>query len=603
MTEKLAVPDYIAFDYDADFGPTVQPGEGLRPLPIEELVITGRRMPIAETTALPPDFYDDCEWDTRYAADAERQVYYDKLVDFQKQHPEEVSARLLPLFRTCLFEPRFLASYFDSPDASKEEPENIKKFFGYYDVASYKEVRDIRAVYNRVPPPLRYFAREDIATAHNAMQYFASIPSVSELIDAGCVLEALPDLSEIKGADRMSLLRHKRAEVQEFVRNKLAEEMNITDDPQQQEKRIYRKRAPLDGVDAGSYRATINNGVVINPSYLFDPRYDRLALEPEASVASKRGFLRHMTNGEHRFGHSHLLLYRNNKEASTTHAGTPPDCNTSRPGNFLYHDLRMLETGPYKIDFPLESLHRYVLDHYLEQMDADVLGPDGKPENADAEGSASLLAPIAQHENTVIPLTRDPNHVIPFRALKRDFESDQYYEYGEECYLAELVDMALQFDKINEARGTADIEQYTRFGSVRIGPFAQDLVNTLRNRYPEDITTTATVLEQLLFMSGDKPAGGRKGLMDHLTMQREAEFFDFNVVEYVCDGTLQPQRPLTGAYNWFITHARPVSREELDARGVPFRPNLFGKAGEVDPRVTRSRDYILSLLHDNYARR
>jgi hypothetical protein len=284
-----------------------------------------------------------------------------------------------------------------------------------------------------------------------------------------------------------------------------------------------------------------------------------------------------MMAGHWALGQDHTFVYRNSGERmAAAQTGVVPDYAAVRPGNFLFHDLKLLEHGPFKKDFPTQVLYEYVRNHYLRQMDLAVLDADGEP------GSNATVNQYFIHGGIryIVPLERNQKHIIPFRALKKHDNDPQYYEYGQECYMAELVDIALQLDAIGQYMGSE--ESKAVLGDVSIGKHAWDLIFDLYYSAEGSLAMAALAIEQILFMKGRIAAGGRQSIEATLSNRKEgADLLSIlatieSVQELTSTGVPQTSRPpLTCYYEWFQKHARPISSEEIRRRGVAVVDSVF----------------------------
>jgi hypothetical protein len=445
----------------------------------------------------------------------------------------------------------------------------------HFEIQNAEELMELNITFLKSPFELRQIAYDDPDTAIAVIEAMGKIEGLYDVADLAQVTSMMRTaLEKCKGEERLQRVLSIKDDLESAIAvQREYEDSIVLSDTEKgralQDERIMRRRFIADGIDGATFRAATNNGAIVNPDYLLDTTYYRaLGDEPEVSLTYKLGFLKHMMGGHWALGQDHTFLFRNSGEGmAAAQTGVVPDYAAIRPGNFLFHDLKLLEHGPFKDDFPTATLFYYVRKHYLEQMDLTVLDESQRPD----PGKETFDLFFKHGSNRyVAPLGRNEAHVIPFRALKKSESDEQYYEYGEECYIAELVDIALQLDMITT-------QQYkTSVGSVPIGPHAMDLLRELYYPFGDKAGATALAIEQLLFMHGQTPVGGRdavEGILSsevrELGLEQRLSHVK-SLQEYNSDGTPQSARaPLTCYYEWFQRFARPVNRDELRWRGIP----------------------------------
>jgi hypothetical protein len=544
---------YIAHsNQDRPFPAYTVPGRTL-PLPYEELSVRKRLFPIAENTTLPPNYYEENDLDIRFTRDRQRAEI---LASAQEQNIPLKTLRALGSTATEALEPW----QYDLP---------LDQLIDMYSTSDMEDFYALAELFLKAPAELRPIAYQDPASMPEVLEKIGAIQGLHDVATIDTIITTVQSsLEDTHGEERLARLDQMKPGIEEeLAKQKQHEAVIINSDaaegPRLQDARINRKRFIADGIDATLFRFAINNGTIVNPSYLHDPtHYQALEDEPEVTFEEKLSFLRHMMAGHWALGQDHTFIYRNHGERmAAAQTGVKPDYAAIRPGNFIYHDLKLLEHGPHTEDFPLDALFEYARHHYLRQMDLVVLDEDRQI----TPGTDTLNTFFThQDQRYIIPLTHTPDHVIPFRALKKSPESSQYYEYDEECYMAELVDIALQLEKIENKRGTFEV--HGKIGNTQIGMHAATLIEDLM-RTTTDYQAPALAIEQLLFMDGQLPVGGRNAILsalehDPVTLETLTTKDDPEPIE---------RAPLTCYYEWFLRYARPVSTQELQERGVPNR--------------------------------
>jgi len=542
-------------------------------------------MPIAEDTTLSPTHYDDHDIDTRYPRDGRRSRLLASLSELSDQYPNTVKT-----FSQWGGELKSLAPILEPQEGIAIDSETIAIFLKDIEqITTPEEILEHNLAFYGTPRPLRFSARADIGSYHDVLRAYSQLEGVNELVDATLVAELIDRLgiNELTGDDRVAALEENRELIEELIRDiraKEAERIRVGDEEarQMQSKRIFRRTHVADSLDNFTYKQAIFNGVIADPGYLLrDESYALIREEPEVQDPSKIAFFKHVMAGSFPYGHDHTYLYRStNPDIAASHDGVVPDYGTVRPGNFVFHDLKLIEHGPHREGFPLDALHRYFRLHYLEQVGVQIGADDAEVGEFATFGHISFDYKGQQY---AVPLERLEEAVLPFRALKKDLFSDDYFEYGTDCYLAELVDMALQFDKIEQKRGTAPEGDQIILGGVGFGHHVRmlmlDMLNIKRD-YPAEI---ATAVEQLLFMKGKMVEGGHEEILRTITDSDHpstASLSSLPTVNELHDNTSTPvgeRQPLTCYYEWFQRYARPVSTEELTQKGVPIKPAIFQK--------------------------
>lgn len=583
MTRPVELGAFKAADKSYIMAPKL--GEYEPFTPYSEVSLREGLMPIAEDTTLSPTHYDDHDIDTRYPRDGRRNRLLESLGELEDQYPNTVK-----LFSQWGGELKSLAPIFEPQEGDIIDSETIATFLKDIEhITTPGEILEYNLAFYGTPRPLRFSARADIASYHDMLRAYSQLEGVNELIDATLVAELIDRLgiNELKGQDRIAALENNRELIEELIRDiRTAEaariEVGDEEARQMQSKRIFRRTHVADSLDNFTYKQAIFNGVIADPSYLLrDESYTLINEEPEVQDPSKIAFFKHVMAGSFPYGHDHTYLYRSAyPDIAASHDGVVPDYGAIRPGNFVFHDLKLIEHGPHREGFPLDALHRYFRLHYLEQVGVQIGADDAEVGEFATFGHISFKYKDQQY---AVPLERLTEAVLPFRALKKDLFSDDYFEYSTDCYLAELVDMALQFDKIEKKRGTAPEDDQIVLGGVGFGHHVRMLMLDMLNVKRDHPTEIATVVEQLLFMKGKLVEGGHEEILRTINEAKhpsKADLSSLLTVDELYDDTSTPvgeRQPLTCYYEWFQRHARPVSLEELTQKGVPFKPAIFHK--------------------------
>jgi hypothetical protein len=550
--------------------------------PYNEVSLREGLMPIAEDTTLSPTYYEDHDIDTRYPRDARRSRLLASLSELEGQYPNTVK-----LFSQWGGELKSLAPIFEPQEGMTVDNETIAIFLKDIEqITTPEEILEHNLAFYGTPRPLRFSARADMKSYHDMLRAYSQLEGVNELVDATPVAELIDRLgiNDLEGEDRIAALKESRALIEELIRDirtSEAERIEVGDEDarQMQSKRIFRRTHVADSLDNFTYKQAIFNGVIADPGYLLrDESYELIREEPEVQDPSKIAFFKHVMAGSFPYGHDHTYLYRSlDPNIAASHDGVIPDYGVVRPGNFVFHDLKLIEHGPHREGFPLDALHQYFRLHYLEKVGVQIGADDA------IVGEFATFGHITfdyKGQPYAVPLERLEEAVLPFRALKKDLFSDEYFEYGTDCYLAELVDMALQFDKVEQKRGTAPEGDHIVLGGVtfdhHVRMLMQDMLNIKRD-YPNEI---ATVIEQLLFMKGKLVEGGHEEILRILNDSEHPSTADISSIPTVDEltDTLNPvgdRQPLTCYYEWFQRYARPVAANELTQKGIQLKPALF----------------------------
>lgn len=523
--------------------------------------------PIAATNTLPQGFYDSATLDTRYPNDRRRS----SVIETVAEQPE-TGIRFRSLLGSVAMESL-------EPFESRIPLDRIDQVFS---VDTIDEFIDMTVWFLRVPEALRMIAYQDPSSAIEALEIIGNVDGIGHVIDLTELISLIEhELQAFSGSSRMERLKSLLPIISKIVSKQLqAEDSAIADGKKNcvalHEERIVKKRAIVDGIDGTLFRIATNSGVIVDPGYLNDDTYYAdLENEAEVTLDHKIGFLRHMMGGHWALGQDHTFVYKNSKPGmAAAQTGVIPDYAAIRPGNFIYHDLKLLEHGPFKEGFPTRILYTYLRHHYLRKMDLTVLDDnrETKPGQTDVE-----LAFEHDGVRFVVPLERTPEHVIPFRALKKNYVDPNYYEYGEECYMAELVDMALQLDLIEAKKGNG--KTLTISHTFELGQCAKDLIDDLYySSSANDHNMTAVAIEQLLFMQKRRAVGGRRAIMMALADVTAPKDWQLRLstVEIECDEFAStPRKPLSCYFEWFQRYARHVDNAELAERGIPITPSVL----------------------------
>jgi hypothetical protein len=544
----------------------------------EDVRLSGDALPIADTTTLPGDFYDTTSLDIRYARDARRVRLLGEL-----NTTDEAGTRAKELFGQVGVELKALLPAYDADDAPWSSEELARYLGQFNEMTNYADTREYNRMFYGVPRPLRNIAATDLDTFTDMMRYISALPNVNGLADASAVAEYMDRIgvTVARGGERMTLLAEYWTEIVDLISFVAAKEEEIitTTDPdvdRTKRNRIFRKRYRADSMDSFEFKSCTQNGVIVNPyTYLTDDSlYEALHSESPTSFYEASGFMRHMIAGTWAFSHDHTLLYRNSDpEISAVHDAVLPDYGAIRPGNFLYHDFKLLEHGPHKYNFPTDVLAEYIRLHYFDQVEMQIIDKDSErsPFDQSTFGQISFEHDGARY---AVPLRKVDDHVIPFRALKKDFVSDEYFEYDESCYLAELVDMSMELDVI-DALKAGRTNPKLQLGNTVVERHTANLLVAARNKYGSDSKPFTTIAKQVLFMDGKEVACDDETLAAILAKPVDYYGLIPTVEERENGVPVGPRQPLTGSYEWFMRKARPVSREELQMRGVPYKPALF----------------------------
>lgn len=577
--------EMAAFNKD-DSRYIIEPKRGGYPAPkeYEDIVFIDDFVPIAEDTTLPVGYYEVADIDTRYPRDNRRARLLEALASLRDTHPRTVA-----LFEGWGAELKSLAPLFEPLDDAELDSDGIAKFLDVYEnIRTPEEVDELNVAFYGTPRPLRFAARKDLGTYHEMLKEFSNLEGINCIVEATPVAELIEHLGihNLRGEERIAAFASARPLIEELIADLRGREDEIIagggeEAKRLQSSRIFRETHIANSLDNFTYKQSIFNGVIANPAYLHrEESYEPIHDEPEVQDEAKLNFFKHVMAGSWPYGHDHMYLYRStDPDIAASHDGVTPDYGVIRPGNFVFHDFKLIEHGPYKEDFPLDALHTYVRLHFLQQADVHIGESDAEP------GSYASFGHIAFSYNGkdyAVPLRRHSEHVLPFRALKKDLYTDEYYEYDTSCYLAELVDTALQFDVIEQKRGTADEEPHLVIGSNGFGRHAADLMLDMMRYKKNHTDEIATVIEQLLFMKGKQPAGGREAILAVLNEYDhplQADLTALSTVDEQDDegAPVGERLPLTCYYEWFQRRARPVPKEELERRGIPIVPALFSK--------------------------
>jgi len=536
--------------------------------------------PIADTTTLPPDFYEHTNIDGRYRIDGQRLRNLDRLRSEVLLEKDSETRRLMeeaqPHFDTLVIQTDYIIQLFNQLDASGKcfediEPQDKLNFFKPFAITDFETAQRLNIVLFGIPKDLWETAFSDPGTTHEVLGLLkeqslirsADISPIQKLFDDNGV-------SQLRGKQKVDKIRALIPEIQAVARQTEAiEREHISEDSSTSQKlrnaRMTRKRDALDCIDGATYAASANHGVIVPPQYLLMPEYKVLRDEPLVFEQRMWATLKHTLSGFPQFSNDHTCLYRN-LESANTRTGVAPDYAVTRPGNFLAHDIKLLEHGPERESFEYDHLFEYLLLHYIEGMNID---STSNIDNPDTEtDTAAYICSTMSDGIYYTPMYRENANVIPFRAMKKDFESREYYEYGAECYMAELVDAALEMDLITaETDSTASQLQ---LGNQQFGSFAKKLVERLYTTgHPNE---AQLAVRQLLFMRGYDT-----GALDFIEDNTIHSLSKIDLKQRINEaGNPQPPKPpLTCAYHWFQEHARPVSDDELTRRGVPIKPPLF----------------------------
>lgn len=534
-------------------------------VPFEKINVRMGIFPIAETSTLPSDYYDNVHLDTRYPID--HLIASTINTTGKDARVSQQTIGVLGSIATEALEPWRQIMMTDV---------SISRF----DIKDKNQFISLCATFLKAPSELREFAYSYSENSLLLIEEISNLEGINSVVDLDGVLSLLREqvysidssLEQIKDKIEMIILEQRAAE-DKVILSGSPEGIDL------QNARIERKRLIADGIDASMCRLGSNSGAIVDPAYLLDDtHYKLLRDEPEVSLDTKINFLRHMMSGHWALGQDHTFIYRNSKEnMAATHVGVIPDYAVTRPGNFIYHDLKLLEHGPFKKNFPTRTLYAYIRNHYLRQMDLALLDENRQPyaDNWD------LSLPFEhQGERYVAPLQYNSRNVIPFRALKKSEQDSHYYEYGAECYMAELVDIALQLDAIYE---TEDAQETINIcGDISIGIHTIDLLEDLYYSATNESQAAALAVEQILFMEGKVVVGGRQIIHDILHSKWVKGGFLSKLAqikyeqELKPDNTPQPARsPLTCYYEWFQKYSRPVPFDEMKRKGLPMHEPLF----------------------------
>jgi len=598
----MTQPELLAYPSDRNPHIPAIPVEGGTPppYPASEVVRTIGEFslfPIAEDTTLPPDFYDNVDIDVRYARDRERVESLSQLrvLARHEEDPEiqDILESAYPLFAVSLFESDYLVAAFAPPRGSVDtlSSEEKRKFFSPFVVSDAATAQEMNARLYGVPSDIRSLAFADLGSTHEVLTLLDSF-NLCQVSTSEPVMDYLHEngVETTTGNDRVRFLEEHSSAVREIVAEQKLHEQEIAAGADKAKAKSVvsqitaRKRLPVDCVDGNVFGSYSNTGTIVDPGYLFSERYDQLLEEPVIDPDGVWQTVLHMMGGTYTFGHDHTYLYRNRFEnIPNSYIGTPPDYGVIRPGNFVFHDLKYVENSSIRDNYPLDHFLEYALSHYIDQMDMHT--PERLDELPEGEDVNSFIYTRREEgEGVATPMQRIETHVIPFRALKKDLYSSEYYEYGEECYLAELVDIALECDLIAAKAGQQKGDFAADIGGATVGYYTSRMLAGLWSR-TNDIDALTTTIDQVLFMQGMQPTGGRETIREYLGDGQRVTRGEGFVLAL---GDLPTERaydelgdeekarsPLTCYYEWFLRNARLVPEEELRQKGVSVREPLF----------------------------
>jgi hypothetical protein len=317
----------------------------------------------------------------------------------------------------------------------------------------------------------------------------------------------------------------------------------------------------FDAADGAVMRAHSRQAVVIDPSYLVDPAYALLQRVPFKDRPDTQKFVTHTAAGFYWTGSDHTFLYRNRGEIAKAAARGMDDYSVVRPGNYLYHDLVLVENKRGEDEFPASLIVDYCLAHYFQGLYA-VAEPDELPPEQHA---GTLTYTYDDNERVGIHLRRPPNHaVIPFRALRKSETSSTFYEYGTEAYLAELVDIAGKIDQIDYQQGkNPDLT-----AELQLGKHLAALPSKIRaySGNADLATSTWRIILESRGLSSEDASKAACHMAARMTTDQLNTFIKGQPKSH------DPWPALTISYEWFTRYAREVPAEEMRLRGCydPF---------------------------------
>ncbi len=322
----------------------------------------------------------------------------------------------------------------------------------------------------------------------------------------------------------------------------------------------------FDAADGAVMRAHSREAVVIDPTYLLDPTYGLLEQVPFTDRPHTQRFVAHTMAGFYWTGSDHTFLYRNRGEVAKAAARGMDDYGVVRPGNYLYHDLVLVENKRGQEEFPVELLLNYAFVHYFHGLDAVAEPGILQPE----QHAGTLTYTYDDGERIGVHLRRPEQMVIPFRALRKTEVSDKFYEYGSEAYLAELIDIAGKVDQIDMQQGrNPDFDDELQLGKHLTALPSKVLIHSGNSEL-------AATSWRIIFESRGLSSEDAIEVANHMMKNKDNDAnTPANIASLINSRPkvheLWP--PLTTSYEWFTRYAREVSEEEMRERGC-YNPLL-----------------------------
>ena len=280
---------------------------------------------------------------------------------------------------------------------------------------------------------------------------------------------------------------------------------------------IVKIQKDLDFIDVVRFNESLEEETILNPDYLYDARYELLSNIPFSDLEQENQL-------QHMIGHSpfalenHSNLYSlfpvaHNKYMEIGSLLSDNESRNRKPtfrtGNFLYHDLAftLYRGNP---NFETNILYKSYADLYLSKMFSNVIIKE---------------------------------YYLPFRCFKKHDSDKEFYKYGVDCTLMEMLDIARWCDAYAQKHNQ---DQYIRNGEM--GYFTQKLLRDprLKNYHGKD--WSKWIRDNYLELEG-------------LSEDKRKGKFDRNITEYRKSGEAVPI--FFAAYNYFMSQKEPLRALEL----------------------------------------
>ncbi|HSX06622.1 MAG TPA: hypothetical protein VLG92_02795 [Candidatus Saccharimonadia bacterium] len=207
--------------------------------------------------------------------------------------------------------------------------------------------------------------------------------------------------------------------------------------------------------DARTFRYSARTGQVVDPSYYESDMYGLTAF-PFEDPQDVYNNIRHMVVGfPGPTGNDHMYLYANSPDKPNALASAKGDYSLCRSGNYVFHDLATIAAraensvkagDTWIAQAPFEVVLDYAAFSYLGGMMVDTERLHETSHVGVTDGILFSMDDVSFR----FPLKK-VDRIIPARVLRKGSEEPRLY--GTEDYLAELVDIAMEVDKIHEISG------------------------------------------------------------------------------------------------------------------------------------------------------